>query len=79
VSRNPEVVRLSAKRTDPACNIQSCSPNQLPRFEVKIPPILFEDAPEQYDPFKVESAFGSHSSGERTLSRVLAIADFEIW
>ena len=53
---NPEVVSLSAKRTDAACHIQDCFPDQLLRFEKEIPSILFESATEQHDPIKLESA-----------------------
>src|SRR5262249_22991401 len=54
---NAEVVRLSAKRTDPACDIQDGSANQLVRLEEKIAPILSERATEQNDPIELESAF----------------------
>jgi hypothetical protein len=51
---DPEVGRLSAKRTDPACNIQNSLPNQLLRFEEKIPPVLFERVTEQHNSIKLQ-------------------------
>jgi len=54
---NSEVVRLSAKRTDPACDIQDSSANQLVRLEEKIASVFFERATEQNDPIELESAF----------------------
>jgi hypothetical protein len=52
-----ELVGLSTKRTDPACYVQDCFPNQLVRFEEKIPPILFKRATEQHDPIKLKPTF----------------------